>query len=43
MNLPLANGWGEKHMLFVKWKYVEAKATVWTSFSHHWILRNSHR
>ncbi|XP_010540036.1 PREDICTED: uncharacterized protein LOC104813932 [Tarenaya hassleriana] len=26
MNLPLANGWGEKHRLFVKWKYVEAKA-----------------
>ncbi|XP_043695199.1 uncharacterized protein LOC122645868 isoform X1 [Telopea speciosissima] len=26
MNLPLANGWGEKHKLFVKWKYVEAKA-----------------
>ena len=25
MNLPLANGWGEKHCLFVKWKYVEAK------------------
>ncbi|KAL1192188.1 hypothetical protein V5N11_008136 [Cardamine amara subsp. amara] len=26
MNLPLANGWGEKHRFFVKWKYVEAKA-----------------
>ena len=25
MNLPLSNGWGEKHRLFVKWKYVEAK------------------
>ncbi|KAL3824979.1 hypothetical protein ACJIZ3_021008 [Penstemon smallii] len=25
-NLSLANGWGEKHKLFVKWKYVEAKA-----------------
>lgn len=25
MNLPLTNGWGEKHCLFVKWKYVEAK------------------
>lgn len=25
MNLPLLNGWGEKHKLFVKWKYVEAK------------------
>ncbi|CAD5317089.1 unnamed protein product [Arabidopsis thaliana] len=29
MNLPLANGWGEKHMLFVKWKYVEAKAAAY--------------
>lgn len=26
MNLPLSNGWGEKHRLFVKWKYLEAKA-----------------
>lgn len=26
MNLPLSNGWGEKHRLFVKWKYIEAKA-----------------
>ncbi|KAJ7970138.1 BRO1 domain containing protein [Quillaja saponaria] len=26
MNLPLANGWGEKHQFFVKWKYAEAKA-----------------
>lgn len=25
-NLPLANGWGEKHRFYVKWKYVEAKA-----------------
>lgn len=25
MNLPLSNGWGEKHRLFVKWKYLEAK------------------
>ncbi|CAL5362738.1 unnamed protein product [Camellia sinensis] len=25
MNLPLSNGWGEKHRLFVKWKYIEAK------------------
>jgi hypothetical protein len=24
MNLPLSNGWGEKHHLLVKWKYVEA-------------------
>lgn len=29
MNLPLTNGWGEKHKLFVKWKYVEAKATAY--------------
>ena len=34
MNLPLANGWGEKHMLFVKWKYVEAKVL----FGHHSFL-----
>ncbi|XP_024019552.1 uncharacterized protein LOC21397140 [Morus notabilis] len=26
MNLPLSKGWGEKHRLFVKWKYIEAKA-----------------
>ncbi|XP_050377592.1 uncharacterized protein LOC126794849 [Argentina anserina] len=29
MNLPLVNGWGEKHKLFVKWKYVEAKAAAY--------------
>ncbi|CAK8540973.1 unnamed protein product [Lathyrus sativus] len=29
MNLPLANGWGEKHHLLVKWKYVEAKAAAY--------------
>ncbi|XP_054814688.1 uncharacterized protein LOC129315148 [Prosopis cineraria] len=29
MNIPLANGWGEKHRLFVKWKYVEAKAAAY--------------
>ncbi|KAL6524628.1 hypothetical protein OROHE_016299 [Orobanche hederae] len=28
-NLPLANGWGEKHRLFVKWKYIEAKAAAY--------------
>ncbi|CAA7019171.1 unnamed protein product [Microthlaspi erraticum] len=28
MNRPLANGWGEKHSLFVKWKYVESKALI---------------
>ncbi|XP_004512802.1 uncharacterized protein [Cicer arietinum] len=29
MNLPLTNGWGEKHHFFVKWKYVEAKAAAY--------------
>ncbi|KAJ0106441.1 hypothetical protein Patl1_19277 [Pistacia atlantica] len=29
MNLPLTNGWGEKHRLFIKWKYVEAKAAAY--------------
>ncbi|KAG6404269.1 hypothetical protein SASPL_136515 [Salvia splendens] len=29
MNLALANGWGEKHRLFVKWKYLEAKAAAY--------------
>ncbi|KAK6925406.1 BRO1 domain [Dillenia turbinata] len=29
MNLPLANGCGEKHLLYVKWKYVEAKAAAY--------------
>ncbi|KAK2367380.1 hypothetical protein P8452_51394 [Trifolium repens] len=29
MNLPLSNGWGEKHHLLVKWKYVEAKAAAY--------------
>lgn len=24
-NLALANGWGEKHRFYVKWKYIEAK------------------
>ncbi|KAI7750237.1 hypothetical protein M8C21_014672 [Ambrosia artemisiifolia] len=28
-NLPLANGWGEKHQLYVKWKYIEAKAAAY--------------
>ncbi|KAF7134854.1 hypothetical protein RHSIM_Rhsim08G0125200 [Rhododendron simsii] len=27
-NLPLSNGWGEKHRFFVKWKYIEAKLTT---------------
>ncbi|GAB2247706.1 hypothetical protein Droror1_Dr00007588 [Drosera rotundifolia] len=29
MNVPLGNGWGEKHQLFIKWKYVEAKAAAY--------------
>ncbi|XP_022994275.1 uncharacterized protein LOC111490057 isoform X1 [Cucurbita maxima] len=29
MNQPLSNGWGEKHRLFVKWKYIEAKAVAY--------------
>ncbi|XP_074294534.1 uncharacterized protein LOC141622395 isoform X2 [Silene latifolia] len=29
MNLPLTNGWGEKHQLFIKWKYMEAKAAAY--------------
>ncbi|KAG9156514.1 hypothetical protein Leryth_006514 [Lithospermum erythrorhizon] len=29
MNLPLTNGWGDKHKLFIKWKYIEAKATAY--------------
>ncbi|CAL5020694.1 unnamed protein product [Urochloa decumbens] len=27
--LPLSDGWGKKHALFVKWKYVEAKAAAY--------------
>ncbi|XP_022763879.1 uncharacterized protein LOC111309192 isoform X2 [Durio zibethinus] len=29
MDLPLANGWGEKHKLFIQWKHVEAKAIAY--------------
>ncbi|XP_030472422.1 uncharacterized protein LOC115690263 isoform X1 [Syzygium oleosum] len=29
VNLPLVNGWGEKHHQYVKWKYVEAKAAAY--------------
>lgn len=29
MDLPLANGWGEKHKLFIQWKYVQAKAVAY--------------
>ncbi|KAF9616604.1 hypothetical protein IFM89_030773 [Coptis chinensis] len=28
VNLPLANGWGEKHQFFVQWKHIEAKAAA---------------
>ncbi|KAJ1271957.1 hypothetical protein BS78_06G166200 [Paspalum vaginatum] len=27
--LPVSDGWGKKHRLFVKWKYVEAKAAAY--------------
>ncbi|KAF2312314.1 hypothetical protein GH714_034181 [Hevea brasiliensis] len=27
--LPLTNGWGEKHKLFIQWKYAEAKAAAY--------------
>ncbi|KAJ6396653.1 hypothetical protein OIU77_021642 [Salix suchowensis] len=33
MNLPLANGWGGKHRLFIKWKYVEAKILTYDNDS----------
>ncbi|XWS63259.1 hypothetical protein CRYUN_Cryun06bG0079800 [Craigia yunnanensis] len=29
MDLPLANGWGEKHKFFIQWKHVEAKAVAY--------------
>ncbi|XP_021912536.1 uncharacterized protein LOC110826239 [Carica papaya] len=29
MDLPLANRWGEKHKLFIDWKYIEAKAVAY--------------
>lgn len=35
MNLPLANGWGEKHHLLVKWKYVEAKVICFSTLFLH--------
>ncbi|XP_071702199.1 uncharacterized protein [Rutidosis leptorrhynchoides] len=35
-NLPLANGWGEKHRFYVKWKYMEAKAGAY--YYHRLIL-----
>lgn len=35
LNLPLANGWGEKHKLYVEWKYIEAKAAA---YYHHGLM-----
>ncbi|WCJ38968.1 Endosomal targeting BRO1-like domain-containing protein [Euphorbia peplus] len=29
LNLPLANGWVEKHQHFIRWKYAEAKAAAY--------------
>ncbi|KAL5993378.1 hypothetical protein ACLOJK_014302 [Asimina triloba] len=29
VHLPLTNGWGQKHKLFVKWKSAEAKAAAY--------------
>lgn len=29
MHLSLANGWGGKHRLFIKWKHIEAKAAAY--------------
>uniref|UniRef100_A0A453Q6M3 BRO1 domain-containing protein n=1 Tax=Aegilops tauschii subsp. strangulata TaxID=200361 RepID=A0A453Q6M3_AEGTS len=28
-DIPLLDGWGEKHRLFVKWKHMEAKAAAY--------------
>ena len=28
-DLPVSDGWGKKHLLFVKWKYVEAKSAAY--------------
>lgn len=33
-NFPLANEWGEKHKLFVTWKYIESKV-YHASFLQH--------
>lgn len=29
IKIPFSSGWGEKHRLFVKWKYAEAKAAAY--------------
>ncbi|OMO80493.1 hypothetical protein COLO4_24077 [Corchorus olitorius] len=36
MDIPLANGWGEKHKLFIQWKHDEAKAVAY--YRHGLIL-----
>ncbi|KAI4326446.1 hypothetical protein MLD38_031761 [Melastoma candidum] len=36
LNLPLTNGWAEKHRLYVNWKYAEAKAAAY--YYHGMIL-----
>ncbi|XP_073102420.1 uncharacterized protein [Elaeis guineensis] len=36
MQVPLTDGWGRKHHLFIKWKYAEAKAAAY--FYHGLIL-----
>ncbi|KAF1880251.1 hypothetical protein Lal_00048887 [Lupinus albus] len=35
-NLPLANGWGEKHCLYVKWEYVEAKKLIYQAAAYYY-------
>jgi hypothetical protein len=32
--LPVSDGWGKKHRLFVKWKYVEAKVYKLCCYYH---------
>lgn len=36
LKIPFSGGWGEKHRLFVKWKYAEAKAAAY--YYHGMIL-----
>uniref|UniRef100_A0A453S418 BRO1 domain-containing protein n=4 Tax=Aegilops tauschii subsp. strangulata TaxID=200361 RepID=A0A453S418_AEGTS len=38
-DIPLLDGWGEKHRLFVKWKHMEAKAAAY--YYHVLILDES--
>lgn len=39
-SVPLSEGWGEKHLLFVKWKLTEAKVYcfIYSSISKVGIL-----